>query len=205
MGRAMAVLSLALSASAVAEESPARQTLVFYNARIALREQRPSEALRFWLLRNSLADTGPRGIHDEEFRSVVWAALGAMGVCQDAFPKDDTGGAGLWPLAFHNWLIRNGANENPPDLPTPFDAFDLGLQHRLISLHDTLSDAELRTVSFFPTACTMPDKTLFEVGLSTSTDLGDRFNQGKLLRLLLLKSLKTLMSSGPADSSGAMS
>ncbi len=188
------LLGLTLSLPAPAEEPPPKQTIVFYNARIALRERRPTEALRLWLLRNSLADTGPRGVYDEEFRSVVWAALGALGLCQDAYPKDDERGAGLWPLALHNWVVKQ-ANQLPPELPSPYDAFELGLQHRLISLHDTLSEAELRTVSFFPTYCSLPDVTLVSLGMSPSTDLTDRFNQGRMLRLLLLKSLDTLVRS----------
>ena len=31
--------------------------------------------------------------HDEDFHSITWAALGALGVCPDGYPKDDAAAA----------------------------------------------------------------------------------------------------------------
>ena len=99
----MSALALAL---VLAAAEPSDQTVVFYNARMALREGKPGEVLKLWLLRNGIADQGRHlGKHDEEFRSVVWAALGQLGICQDGYPKDDEGGAALWPISVHNWVL----------------------------------------------------------------------------------------------------
>ena len=193
------LLALAVPQTAYADESPdagatlPRQTVIFYNARLALRDQKPAEALKLWLLRNSIADQGPRGVYDEEFRSVVWAALGNLGLCQDGYPKDDRRheGAGLWPLALHNWVIRAAA-QGPSGAPTPFNAFEIGIQQRLVSLQDVLTQAELKSVSFFTTECYLMNTTLLDLGQG-SIDLTDRLSYGRVLRRLLIKSLQTLV------------
>jgi hypothetical protein len=192
MSWALPLVALTLSAAAVADEPPSNQTLVFYNARLALREERPTDVLKLWLMRNSLDNRGERGRHDEEFRSVVWAALGDLGLCQDGFPKDDQGGAGLWPLALHNWVVQAVAKGPPPDIQPPFEAFSVGRQQRFISLHDVLSASELRSVTFFRTTCFLPYITLLELEQSPLLDLSDRLAAGMLMRQLLVRSLGTL-------------
>lgn len=192
MSWTLPLVVLTLSAAAAADEPPPDQTLVFYNARLALREERPADVLKLWLMRNSLANRGERGRHDEEFRSVVWAALGDLGLCQDGFPRDDQGGAGLWPLALHNWVVQAVAKGPPPDIQPPFEAFPVGRQQRLISLHDVLSESELRSVTFFRTTCLRPYTTLLELGQAPVIDLSDRLAAGRLMRQLLVLSLRTL-------------
>jgi hypothetical protein len=192
MSWASSLLTLTLASAAFADDVPPKQTLVFYNARLALRDDQPTEALQLWLLRNSLAEQGERGRHDEDFRSVVWAALGDLGLCQDGFPKDD-GGAGLWPLALHNWVVHAATKGPPPEVEAPFDAFEVGLQQRFISLNDVLSEAELRSVTFFRTTCILPLATLMEAGQSPWVDLSDRLAAGRLMRWLLQRSLRTLV------------
>ncbi|MGQ0505949.1 MAG: hypothetical protein ACT4TC_11605 [Myxococcaceae bacterium] len=162
------------------------QTQVFYNARLALRDGDPALALKLWLLRNSLAQQSQAGTHDAEFRSVVWAALGNLGLCQDGFAKDS---AGLWSLAFHNWLLLTAAKGDPPDARTPFDAFEVARQQRHISLHDVLSTAELRSATFFRTPCLMPTTELKQW---PGVDLKDRLVLAPLLRAMLKGSLRTL-------------
>jgi hypothetical protein len=192
MSWAGSLLTLTLATVASAGDAPPNQTLVFYNARLALRDDQPTEVLKLWLLRNSLAARGERGRDDEDFRSVVWAALGDLGLCQDGFPKDDRG-AGLWPLALHNWVVGVAAKGPPPDVPPPFDAFEVGRQQRFISLNDVLSDAELRSVTFFRTSCLLPRATLLDMGQAPWADLSDRLVAGRLMRQLLMKSLTTLV------------
>ncbi|WNG33964.1 hypothetical protein F0U61_10195 [Archangium violaceum] len=202
MSWAVHLLALTLATAEVESEPPSNQTLVFYNARLALREERPEEVLKLWLLHNSLANLGERGSHDEEFRSVVWAALGNRGLCQDGFPKDAQGGAGLWPLALHNWVAQAMVKGPPPEIPAPFKAFEVGRQQRFISLQDVLSAPELRSVSFFRGSCLLPYLTMFESGqlpefkpghLLPRYDLDDRLSSGLLLRRLLKLSLQTLV------------
>ncbi len=174
-----------------ADATPSNQTLVFYNARLALREERPAEALKLWLLRNSVADReGFVGIDDPDFRSVVWAATGKLGLCQDGLSRDDEGGAGLWPIGLHNWTVQ--ARGTLPELATPWDAFDVSRQQRLISLHDVLSAPELRTVAFHKTECVRVNATLAGLGDALRLDLADKMSIGTVLRRLLAISLKTI-------------
>jgi hypothetical protein len=178
------------------EQAPAGQSLVFFNARTALREENATEVLKLWLLHNALEDQGQPARRDEEFLSLLWAALGSLGLCQDGLPKDDqesgSGGAGLWPLALHNQVIRSLSRGEAPDQPPPFGAFEVGRQQRFISLHDVLSGDELRSVTFFRTSCLLPRLTTLTLTGSLELDLGDRLSAGKLLRQLLVKSLQTL-------------
>lgn len=192
MSWASSLLTLTLATAAFAGDALPKQTLVFYNARLALREDQPTEALKLWLLRNSLVEQGEHGRHDQDFRSVVWAALGDLGLCQDGFPKDDRG-AGLWPLALHNWIVHAAGKGPPPEVQPPFDAFEVGRQQRFISLNDVLSAAELRSVTFVQTSCLLPRVTLLDMGESPWLDLSDRLAAGRLMRRLLAKSLTTLV------------
>lgn len=182
-------LALAVLSAAPLDEVP-RQTAVFYNARLAQRAKRPTEVLTLWLLRNSLADLGKPGTHDGEFRSLVWAATGALGICQDGLARDDDEtGVGLWPLGLHNHILTA---RQPDDLPAPYEAYDVGRQQRLISLHDVLDDEELQSVTFSQTSCFLPPLTLLDYGFDPFGDLNDRLVSGPLLRRLLLKALDTL-------------
>jgi hypothetical protein len=190
-----AAVALALCLGAAEPEpgaTPSNQTLIFYNARMALREGRPADTLKLWLLRNSIAGQGFVGRHDEEFRSVVWAAMGNLGLCQDGYPKDVEGGAGLWPLSVHNWIVYSSRGI-PTGPRNPYDAFEAGRQQRFVSLHSELSTAELRTVHFFRTSCYLPETTLIGLGQTPSLDLADRLSTGPFLRQLLVVSLKSLV------------
>jgi hypothetical protein len=192
MFRASSLLILTLATAAFADEALPNQTLVFYNARLALRDDQPTEALKLWLLRNSLVEQGQRGRDDEDFRSVVWAALGDLGLCQDGFPKDDRG-AGLWPLALHNWVVHAVAKGPPPEEQPPFNAYEVGRQQRFVSLNDVLSTAELRSVTFVRTSCLLPRIMLLEAGQTPWVDLSDRLVAGQLMKRLLVMSLRTLV------------
>jgi hypothetical protein len=183
------VLSV-LGAESTPPDPLPKQTVVFYNARIAQRQRKPVEVLKLWLVHNGLKDDGKPGTHEPEFRSVLWASTGAMGICQDGMARDDDErGAGLWPLGLHNSVL---AAKEPDDLPSPYEAYDVGRQQRLVSLADVLDEEELQSVSFSQTACLTPAFSLFENGLNPFEDLSDRLASGKLLRQLLVKSLQTV-------------
>lgn len=193
MSPALSVALLVVAAAApVTEESPPEQTLLFYNARLALRQSQPTEVLRLWLLRNRLANQGQVSRHDEEFRSVVWAALGDLGLCQDGYPTDDEGGAGLWPLALHNWVVHAAGRGKPPGRQAPFDAFEVSRQRRFVSLHDLLDASELRSVSFYRSKCSTAKTVLLTDFETPSYNLNDRLFTALLLRRLLRDSLETL-------------
>ena len=172
--------------------TPSDQALVYYNARMALREGRPTEALKLWLLRNAIeSKTGKVSAHDADFRSVTWAALGQLGLCQDGFP-DDAPGAGVWPLAVHNWVVRNMRRLPPAAGPSPFEAFTIGRQQRLVSVHDVLDSTELRAVRFRRTGCFGGTALLIGHGESWTAELSDKRVAARLLRHLLRRALGTL-------------
>ena len=176
--------------SALAE--PSAHTLIYYNARMALREGDALEAVKLWMLRNALEEqTATLSQHDADFGSVTWAALGELGVCQDGHPTDEDG-AGLWPLALHNWVVRNMSRRAAPKPPRTFDAFSLGRQHRLFSINDTLSARELGTMSLFRGGCLRPQYALVVAGEAPNAELSDRQVAGRLLRDLLQRSRDTL-------------
>ncbi|WNG58343.1 hypothetical protein F0U59_29065 [Archangium gephyra] len=190
---AAAIIAGLLSSAAVAEETASRQTVVFYNARLALRDGRPEDVLKLWLLRNSLLQRGERPREDPEFRSVVWAALGSLGLCQDGFKDDEREGAGLWPLGLHNTIVHGLSKGSAPSMPAPWDVFQVGRQQRFISLQDVLSAEELRSVSFFRTDCLQPATTALRFGWTPFIDLEDRQDAGWRLRNLLARSRATLV------------
>ncbi|OJT22330.1 hypothetical protein BO221_21285 [Archangium sp. Cb G35] len=190
---AAAIIAGLLSSAAAAEETASRQTVVFYNARLALRDGRPEDALKLWLLRNSLLQRGERPREDPEFRSVVWAALGSIGLCQDGFEDDERGGAGLWPLGLHNTIVHSLSKGPPPSMPAPWDVFQVGRQQRFISLQDVLSAEELRSVTFFRTDCLQPATTALRFGWTPFIELEDRQDTGWRLRNLLARSRATLV------------
>jgi hypothetical protein len=186
------ILWVLLVALALAEPQPSDHALVYYNARMALREGQAVEAVKLWLLRNTLEDqTGRVSQYDPDFHSVTWAALGQTGICQDGFPTDDDG-AGLWPIALHNHVVRNMGRRGAPRRPRPFDAFELDRQQRFVSISDVLSAEELRAVRLFRGRCMRPRLALVEAGLPVNADLSDRQVVASLLRHLLVRSRATL-------------
>ena len=172
--------------------SVSAQHLVYLNARLAKREERPKDALKLWLLRNALESKGEVPENDGDFRSVVWASLGDTGYCQDGIIDDDQG-AGLWPLALHNWLLRGSSKQPAPEQPNPFSSLEGGgVQQRLISLHDVLSYEEMKSLRFFRGDCWFPYITLARLPTLHWLDIKDRLSQGLVLRDLLERAQKTL-------------
>jgi hypothetical protein len=167
--------------------------MVYYNARIALRDGRPQDTLRLWLLRNALEDRGEEPLHDGDFRSAVWAALSASGLCHDGIrADDDVDGAGLWPLALHNWLVRSTSKQPAPAQPRSFSSFDTGFQQRYFSLYDVLSREELRAARFVRRDCLRPYLALALLDTPHWLDLDDRLSTGLVMRDLLEKAQGTL-------------
>lgn len=184
--------ALALGQPAIAEGEPSDHTLIYYNARLALREDRPLEAAKLWLLRNALEDRSGRvSPYDADFRSVTWAALGELGICQDGH-REDTDGAGLWPLGLHNWVVRNRGNKTRAKKPRPFDAFQVGRQQRFVSIGDVLSADEIRSVALFRGACVRPRVMLIEQGEKLKARISDPQVAARLLIRLLERARITL-------------
>ncbi|MFT7519003.1 MAG: hypothetical protein ACI9MC_001139, partial [Kiritimatiellia bacterium] len=183
------LLSLVVFAGEVA---PSDATLIYYNARLALREDRPIEATKLWLLRNAHENKIERvSPYDNDFRSVAWVALGELGLCQDGH-KRDVDGAGLWPLAMHNWVVRNRGRTPSQQKLRPFKALDVGRQQRHVAITDVLGSEELRTVSFYRGACLEPKIVQAVAGGPVWVRLRDRHQATGLVRFLLDRASLTL-------------
>ncbi len=184
-------LLLAVTLAGAAPEVPLT-TLVHANARLAGREQRPDDVLKLWLVHNAMVrQQGARFEHEEDFRSLVWAALGETGLCTDGVTRDDQG-AGVWPVAMHNWLVRALLSSEPEERESPFEAFGVGLQEREVSLHDVLSPEELHSVTFYRTLCLEPWLRLLDPEKLELPDFKQRLPVAKLMRELLRDSRRTL-------------
>lgn len=171
---------------------PSDQTVVYYNARLAMREGNLRLAAKLWLLRNAVEDeTGRISPYDGDFGSIVWASLGTMGVCVDGLPIDDDG-VGLWPLALHNWVVRNRTRRRRASKPTPFRAFDVGRQARLVSIGDVLSADELQSVAFTRGKCVRHRIEMVNAGEPLRAKLSDRPVAARVLRYLLVDARRTL-------------
>ncbi len=171
------------------------QTLVYYNARLALRDDEPLTAIKLWLMRNTLEDhTGKVSVHDGDFRSVTWVALGELGICQDGHPEDavETGGSGLWPLAVHNFVLRNRTRRGKPRKPNPFDAFEVGRQARFVSIGSVVSAEELESLRLFRTRCTRPLLALLDARQLPTAELSDPQVAARVLDDLLWRAQKSL-------------
>ena len=130
---------------------PSEQTLVYYNARLALQDGEPDEVVRLWLLRNALyAKTRRVSAYDDAFRSVVWVAMSELDLCSDGFATDEAG-SGLWPIALHNRIVSGDRPDDPR--PAHFARLQDGRQQRAISMHSVLGTEELRSVNLRTTRC----------------------------------------------------
>lgn len=190
----MSLWALLLAGALASAPEPTEHTIIYYNARMALREGKPNEAVRLWLLRNALEDqTGQVSAQDEDFRSVTWAALGDLGLCQDGIAKDGDGtGAGLWPLALHNQIVRTLGRRPMGHRSNPFNAFEVGQQARRVSLTDVLNARELQALELSRGRCLRPRLALLYAGELVTADLGDRQVSARLLRSLLERARETL-------------
>lgn len=168
------------------------ETLVYYNARLALAEGKPDEAMRLWLLRNTLADNQSLfSPYDGDFFSVSWAAMGELGLCQDGFPAD-VDGAGLWPLGLHNWVVRNLSRRTPRKRTRAFDAFQTDRQQRVVTAHDVLDAREIKGLTFVKSACFRPQLDLWRAGEVLKARLSDRQVAARYVLRLLNRAEETL-------------
>lgn len=188
----IAALLLAIASAETPADGPSAETLVYLNARMALAEGDPREAVQLWLLRNAVATrTGSVSVHDPDFRSVTWAALGDLGICPEGLPLDEDG-AGLWPLAMHDWFVRGVGRRATPPRPRPFDAFEVGRQQRFVSIEDVLSASEIAEVTLYRGACLLPRALLLRAGEAPLADPADRQVVARTLLWLLDRAEETL-------------
>lgn len=174
-------------------------SVVFYNARLALRDNRPHEVLRLWLLHNTLRSLDEVSRFEPDFRSLLWASLGATGYCPDGI-ADDEDGAGLWPVALHNLYVHGLSHGEPPEREDAFDAFALGVQQRFVTLTDVLSADELQGVRFARTDCTAPWLFNSMSGGGFFFEPRDRLQVAHVMRRTLQQALRTLNPNKVRDS-----
>ena len=187
-------LSSLLLSSPLQASPPSDHTLVYYNARMALREDEAVEAVKLWLLRNALEDaTTEVSPHDGDFHSVTWAALGELGLCPDGLQKDSEG-AGIWPVAMHNQIVRTLGRRRATPQPRTFDAYQVDRQQRTVAINDVLGSQELSTVRLARGRCVRPYIALVDARESPLADLRDRQVAARVLRRLLERSRETLQT-----------
>jgi hypothetical protein len=171
---------------------PGDATVVYYNARIALREEAPTEASRYWMLRNALEDaTGHVSPHDPDFHSVPWAALAELGICPDGLPTDEDG-AGLWTLALHNHIVRTRGRRQRTPRVKAFDAFKVGRHQRHVAIRDVLSLEELEALRLSRGWCVRPWRAQVLANEGLKPKLRDRQVAARTMRDLLERSHTTL-------------
>jgi len=184
------VEAVTVSPASLAEPTDAE--LIYLNARLALREGRSTDALRHWFLRTSHNDLTDRvSRFDRDFVSLTWVALGDLGVCQDGLDLDHDG-AGLWPLALHNLVVRSRGRRTAGSVPRSFRSFDVGQQQRPITIDDVLDHQELRSVDFIRGRCLLPHLVKIEAGGIIHERLRDRRIAAYTLEFLLDRGKVTL-------------
>ncbi len=181
-----------LFSTAVAAATPSDATVVYYNARMALREDQPDEAVRLWLLRNALESQQHRvSPEDADFRSVTWVALGDLGLCTDGLRPDDDG-VGIWPLAVYNLVVQTFGRRPRPRTGEPFQAFAVGRQQRPVAIGDVLDQEELLAVQLSRGRCLRPYLEQLHARQTWRPHPKDRQVGGWMLRHLLVKALETV-------------
>lgn len=175
-----------------ARAEPSDATVVYYNARLALREDAPVEAVRFWMLRNAMKDhTGLVSAHDGDFHSVTWAALAELGICPDGLPADDDG-AGLWTLALHNHIVRTRGRPARTPRVKAFDAFSVGRQQRHVAIRDVLSIEEMEALRLARGWCVRPWRAQVVAQEGLRPKLRDRHVAARTMRDLLERAQERL-------------
>ncbi len=194
------LLALVLAGAAPASSprpapaAPSVPTLIHHNARLALRENAPGEALRLWFLRSAVAwQTGRVSAHDTDMHTVAWASLGELGLCQDGL-KRDRKGAGLWPVALHNQMVRTLGRKPRRPAAHPFQTLDVGRQQRFVAVNDVLSRDELETLRLAPGRCLLPWRMQVAAGELPWADRRDRDVAARVLRHLLEQAGETMHS-----------
>lgn len=145
-----------------------QDALILRQARRAQEAKRPEDVVRWWLLNNSFQSIEQRqNVLLPDLRSVLWASIGTLGLCPQNLDSD-TLGAGLWPIAMHNYLVLNltpkkSAGET---IPSAFDTFAKGKQTRNIAFDDVLSSAELVNTKIKRGPCGVRAEVLANIDLN---------------------------------------
>ena len=183
------IIFLALASVDVSVEK--LQYDVHANARLALRDDDPEETLKLWFLQNSLESTSQEpGPHGDDFHSLTWTALSRLGICAEGLAKDSKG-AGIWPIAQHNLMLKMLRKPPLASRLTPFDAFQLGYQQRFVGIYDVLNRDEIAALRFRSNFCLTPYLEKAEIWDFPWSDNDLRVTRAIVLKRLLQDALTT--------------
>ncbi|MEC8052210.1 MAG: hypothetical protein VX210_15570 [Myxococcota bacterium] len=183
------IIFLALASVDVSVEK--LQYDVHANARLALRDDYPEETLKLWFLQNSLESTSQEpGPHGDDFHSLTWTALSRLGICAEGLAKDSKG-AGIWPIAQHNLMLKMLRKPPLASRLTPFDAFQLGYQQRFVGIYDVLNRDEISALKFRSNFCLTPYLEKAEIWDFPWSENDLRVTRAIVLKRLLQNALKT--------------
>ena len=183
------IIFLALASTDVSLEK--LQDDVHANARLALRDDYPDETLKLWFLQNSLESTSQEaGPYGDDFHSLAWTALSRLGICAEGLAKDSKG-AGIWPVAQHNLMLKMLRKPPLTSRLTPFDAFQLGYQQRFVGIYDVLNRDEIAALRFRSNFCLTPYLEKAEIWDFPWSDNDLRVTRAIVLKRLLQDALTT--------------
>ncbi len=186
------ILAVQLAHADPVAPAPDTQTVIYYNARLALREDSPSDAVKLWLLRNAVEEqTQQLSPHDHDFQTITWVALTDMGMCPNGLPPDSDG-AGLWPIALHNWVVRNRESSKPARRDNPWGTFQFARQTRRVSINTVLGSEELHSLELQTGRCGRDSTVLQLANVPLFTDLSEPQKRLQLLVQLLDLARQTL-------------
>jgi hypothetical protein len=193
------------SASAAALPVTSHTDFLLRNARVAAEQRRPTDVLRLWF--THVASPSEKAAKAEgDLRSVLWWAVAHGGLCPGGLTADSAhigagkpaGGAGLWPVALHNFTVGSLSERRARgrDVPPPFEAFTRGRQARKVHHDDVLSASEIKSFTSAQGPCSARDYALALPFLRNSGEEyegeKDRVLLARAMQLFLLKGLETL-------------
>ena len=120
--------------------------MILRQMRRSIENIKNADVMRWWLARGALEAQGRTNDLIVPMTSALWVAAGATGACIENYPYDNSG-AGIWPVAMHNYLVHNiNINRSKGEtLQNQFQFFKKSKQSRLISYDDLLNSVELKS------------------------------------------------------------
>lgn len=187
----MLVLACILPILITASDPGELQAKIHANARLALQNNAPEETVKLWFLRNAVESTTDQlSPHDNDFHSLVWTSLSSLGLCTDGLSRDE-GGAGIWPVATYNLMLKLLRKPPVSFVGEPFRSFNFGYQQRVVSIYDVLEGEELQSLKLRSGFCLGPHLLRAQVGHYPWTERDPRITRAIILKRLLRRALQT--------------
>ena len=116
--------------------------------------------------------------------------MSRLGICAEGLAKDSKG-AGIWPVAQHNLMLKMLRKPPLASRLTPFDAFQLGYQQRFVGIYDVLNRDEIAALKFRSNFCLTPYLEKAEIWDFPWSDNDLRVTRAIVLKRLLQDALTT--------------